>query len=226
MEKEEAAVLSLVDRVRKCRVDAELYVSKKKLLQNEVNDLYKELGMLAIQDEPDDAALAEMQELRKDIKRKEEEVEGIDDDRHDTIFLRETAQELAQYLMDHMKAGTEGENSPIVRQILPLMSNIAGEALTTMMGPQLSAYLLVSDFLRTAMIFCMTLGFLTYRLMNKHDMKIATTETPMTDQEIEALVEAAKRNEELALRVIKEGFGLDFPGSSGSGDEEPEPEPE
>lgn len=216
LEKEQAITLSMIDKVRKCKVDADLYISAQKILEREIEGLYTKLGKNALtqSDANSDEAIAE------EIEEKEAELKQItsEDDEADKTDLRETARQLAQYLIDAAKAGEtqQTQDNPIVQQIMPLMSSVAGETLVTLLGPQLAAYLLVSNVTRNAIIFSMTAGFLLFKLMSKHGMKITTTETPMTDQEIENIMQAAKAQEEMALKAISQGLGLDLP----SGDDE------
>lgn len=122
-----------------------------------------------------------------------------DGEEPDKLKVDQVAQSISDYVADKVKT----EESNVVRdQIVPFISQIMSRSMVKACGLELAHFMLVSDLIKSAMIFNMTVAFLTYKFLNNNDYRIITKEDPVTDQEIADYKRMSKENETAALAAI------------------------
>jgi hypothetical protein len=122
-----------------------------------------------------------------------------DGEEPDTITVDHVAGSVSDYVADKL---TSKESNVVRNQIVPFVSQIMSKSIVKACGLHLAHFMLVSDLIKSAMIFNMTVAFLTFKFLQNNNYKIITKEEPVTDQEIADYKRMSKENETAALAAI------------------------
>jgi hypothetical protein len=99
----------------------------------------------------------------------------------DEVPVRETIEKLTEYVLDKVK-DTEGNQCK--QQIMPLMGQAMVGGLSKILGLQMTALMLSQDHTRYSLMHMMTVGFYLLQWLKKKEIKIHTTETPLSDDDL------------------------------------------
>lgn len=97
------------------------------------------------------------------------------------IDVNETVENIANYVIDKMKAD---DQNMIQQQVFPVMAKAAVTALTEFVGPHTAGLMISQELFRTALTSCMMSAFLLMQFVKKNDIKIYTSEQKLSDEEI------------------------------------------
>lgn len=126
------------------------------------------------------------QELLKviaiDRKRKVLMEAELRDSEGGLVDIVDTAETLADYVVDKMK--NDGENS-VQKQVFPLMAKACAATLCHLQGEYAAGLMLSQPQLRNAFLDGMMTAFFFRQFISKNDLKIYTSEEELTDDDIE-----------------------------------------
>ena len=119
----------------------------------------------------------------------------------DEVDISEIMGKLTDYVSDKMK--DEGENS-CKQQIMPLMAQGLVSGMTKYMGQGMAAVIISDEMMRHSLIHMMTTSFYLLKFIQQKNIKIYTTETPVTSEEIE-MYERCSRASDFTMKYASMG---------------------
>jgi len=127
-----------------------------------------------------------------DRKRKVRMSIQLRDEDGDEIPVRETIEKLTEFIGDKLK---EEEGNVCKQQIMPLMSQAVVGGMIKLMGQGFATYMLSQQHIRVGLIHMMTVSFYLVKWLQAKNIKIHTTEEPVTQSDIDMYDRISKAND-------------------------------
>jgi len=131
-----------------------------------------------------------------DTVNKSEIITTLKDKEGNEIPIKETVEGLTEWILKNMK-DKKGNNCQI--QIYPLATHVMITALSKLFGKTNASLIFNSDFYKQIVIYSMMIGFYLSNWFQKKEIKICTTEKPLTDEQINKYKEASDTSLYLSL---------------------------
>lgn len=195
MKEQEVVRLSMIDQKRKVRIEAQL-VEKggNPELEKELDDAKIKLANAIMDGQNASDLMARVKEAQDQLDKWSKDHTTID-----SIDVTEIAGKVSDYVADKLQS----DDINVVRdQIYPFVSQIMSKSMVKIVGLDTAHFMLVSDLIRSSMIYNMTVAFLVYKFLQNNNYKITTSEEPISDQEIADYKRMSKENELAALAAI------------------------
>jgi len=112
-------------------------------------------------------------------------------DEGEVVDIRETITKLTEWTKDKMSP--RADDNTTRSQIFPLMSQAAGVGMTKLMGLAGATGLLADEGFRYSIVHMMTVGFYLLKFLQKNNIKLHTTEVPISPENIAALERQSKQ---------------------------------
>lgn len=121
---------------------------------------------------------------------------SLETEDHEEVDLPEVISELLGYMKDKMDPDNEdnAESNQFADQIMPLISQSLVSCLGRTIGIPSTGFMLADDMTRTALIWSMCMSFLLLKYVQKHKLRIFTSEEPVTEEELEAIDRKTQAN--------------------------------
>ena len=119
---------------------------------------------------------------------------GLTDKDGGSIRVQEVVAAVSSYVSDKMKS--EDENA-FVSEIFPLMSQATVIGLSETFGAEGAATILASEEIRYALINMMLVGFTLLKFIQKHEIKIYSTKTDISEEEVQRYKRLSKASDAL-----------------------------
>jgi len=116
-----------------------------------------------------------------DRKRKVKFEVDLRDEDGEQLNINELVESLTEYVTDQMKSDKENVTQ---QQIFPLMAQAVVAGMTKLMGPYLSTLMLSQEGSRYGLVYMTIMGFYLLKFIQKHDIKIFSTESAVSDEEL------------------------------------------
>jgi hypothetical protein len=116
------------------------------------------------------------------------------DSEGDEVSLKETIQQLTEFVADKLKAE---DTNTTKHQVTPLMAQAVVRGLIKLAGEAHACVMLSNESVRYALVHMMTVGFYLLKWIQKKKVKIQTTEHPVTDEDIAMYTRCSRATDSL-----------------------------
>lgn len=101
----------------------------------------------------------------------------------DEVPVRETVEKLTEWVSDQL--GSDNEVNTCRQQIMPLMAHAVVGGMFKFLDRDMAASMLSTEVVRYSLVHMMSVGFYLLKWLQKKDIKIFTSEEPITQDELE-----------------------------------------